>query len=674
MSARRPAIRALAASALVLVLLGGCKSEGPAATGAGNAEVKAAAERAGTPSARTLRDISVLARGQAIDDDDADEAADELAQGSTTLEAFVDAQLADEEFAKRIAASLIFGRPISVKERHPVPTHSVLKTAVVDGRKVHYLRKPCALADAVEVDPWWDPGDEIRVCPDAYRPDVRGDADGRTCGASMLSPYGSETCGCGPRLMFCALDKKHNRKLRASLMQEVNRTVRHVAEGNGPIDALFTANETFRNRDVEFVYRRARVAAGEDPALLDMDDFDGDFRRAPRHEQVPGQHAGILTAPALVYGSDALRGVMRNYYQFLWCAEPARSKVSTEAVMKLGKVDLRVGDGWKQLASMDICTDCHARLDYGMQFFKGYPSSVNGIDFRPTQALSGKGPLYGNDIGDARGEAELTPSGFAKLVLAQDEFGQCMTRRVIDHVFGDGARADDFDAVESAFRKTRNLKQMMRVALVRFAARPPSTVAVEPLPEAPAVPADAAQIAVGEPLRRFLDNHCAECHDEGDPHPFHEDTLPRSTIAEMLELVAFGAMPATPRGVDDGERRRFVDLLVPTLWSDAKQRAAARRYYADALRAYPVHRFTPAMKMVARHAGGEKVPGLRVVERAIQQSQARYSPGFATATGLTALTTCKDEGKSGDALAACVREATRPAHVILGQPPSGRTP
>lgn len=654
-----------------VALLAGC-SERTAPKPAAEQATAQQPARAEGPAVRagTLRDLSVIARGQPIDADEAAEAAERIAEGAGTIEAFVDAQLADAGFGKRIAGALIFGGPVSVKKLHPVPTHSTIRSMKVDGVRVHFLRKPCKPAEAVDVDPWWDPGEPIKVCPEAYRPDSRGDAEGRTCGSTMLAPYASETCGCGPRLMYCTRDAKLNGRVRSSLLREVRQTLADVAAGDGPIDALFTRNDTIRNRDVEFVYRRARVAAGEDPALLDLEGFDEKPRAAPRHEQVPGQHAGILTSPALIYGSDALRGVMRNYYMYLWCAEPARSKVTTASVMKLGKVDLRVGDGWKQLAAMPICTDCHAKLDYGMQFFRGFPSSVDGIDFRPKDALTGDGPLYGDHIEDRRGEAPLNPQGFARLVLAQDEFGQCLTRRVVDHVFSGEGTAEDFDAVEAVFTRTRNLKQMMRAALLRFAARPPSAPVRSPLVAPPPAAADAPEIAVGAPLRGFLDNHCAECHDAEDAHPFDAPALPRETVAEMLELVAFGAMPATPRGLDEAERRRFVDLTVPLLWGEEADRAAARAFFADAYRAYPVHRFDAAMKLVSAAAGGDKRPGLSVLERAVQQSQARYSPGFAVATGITALSACKGEGLSGDALAECVRKATAPGTVLVGGAPT----
>lgn len=611
------------------------------------------------PVARaTLDSLAVILTGRRPAD--ASEGADD------GVEAIIDRWLSGEDFARRVAPDLLFGGPVSIKGRHPVPSGTVLKGRGEGPDRIYHLRSPCLPEAAVEVDPWWDPGHPVKVCPDAYRPDRLGDDEGRTCGSTMLDPGASPVCGCGPRLMYCARDKAQLRAMRRSLKAEVIDTAAARVHAGGPIDRVFTANETVRDRYAEFVYRRGRVAAGADPALLDLDGFDETPRLAPRVEQVPGQHAGVLTASGLVYGSDALRGVLRNFYVYLWCAEPSRSKVETAAVMKLGKVDLRVGDGWRSLAAMDICTDCHARLDYGMQFFKGYPSSVNGVDFRPAAALDGQGPLYAHSIDDPRGEGPLTPAGFARLAMAQPEFGACLSRRVVDHVFAGDATVADFDAVEATFARTRDLREMARTAALRFAARPPAPHTPAPAPSGePPAPDEHGPVALGPALRQLVDNHCVECHDEVDDFPFHAEALPRAKIAEMLDLVAFGAMPATARGLDDETRRAFVEAMVPLVWRDPDDREQARRFHLDAFRAHPVHGLGPAMGIVAAEAGA-KAPRINAVEYSVRPSLTRYSPGFAAASGLTALAACKAAGEAGDGLADCIRRASAPEALIVG--------
>ncbi|MCA9541551.1 MAG: hypothetical protein KC620_21785, partial [Myxococcales bacterium] len=480
----------------------------------------------------------------------------------------------------------------------------------------------------------------------------------------------SDVCGCGPRLMYCTENSKQYTRVRRAVQREVDDTIAYVVNQDMPLDELFSMNGTVRNRDAEFVYRRARVAAGEDESVLDLKDFGKKAKLTPRTEQVPGQQAGILTAPSLIYSSDALRGVMRNYYTYLWCAEPARSRVTTEAVLGLDVVDLRVGDGWKQLAAMPICTDCHARLDYGMQFFHGYPSSVNGIDFRPSDSLKGPGKFYGDNIDDFRGEQELNPSGFAKMALAQSEFAECMSRRVLDHVFGGSVDGKDFDAVLATFEKTRKLKPTMRTALQHFARRVlagealPKPVAAAAAPPAAGEPSD--KVTISDALRRDLDNHCMECHDEGDAFDFNGMAFDRERVETMAELVAFEVMPKTPRGLDDAVRRRMTEELVDLLWTKPETRAQAMAFYCDGMRAYPAHRFFSAMGAVKALAGGEKGVSVSVVESSVRQSLQRYSPGFATATALNGLASCKAAGKTGEALVECIRRSTDPAAVIAG--------
>jgi hypothetical protein len=47
-------------------------------------------------------------------------------------------------------------------------------------------------------------------------------------------------------------------------------------------------------------------------------------------------------------------------------------------------------------------------------------------------------------------------------------------------------------------------------------------------------------------------------------------------------------------------------------------------------------------------------------EAATRADQATYTPGFATMTAVEAIQACKDAGKAGPALEACVRAATDP--------------
>lgn len=625
-----------------------------------------------------VQDLSLISQGQPMDDALADDLAARLANGHETVQDVVDRLLSSSLVGTRVARVVLLGGGQGVKDRAPVSNNFVLTHFEGPaGQRIYTLRDRCAASEAVEVSPWWDPGHPVLVCPDAARPDVRGDAEGRTCGASTLSPRQVDLCGCGPRLMYCSRDARHHEEVRDSVQAEVNDTVAYIVNEDIPLDELFMMNETVRDRNAEMIYRRARIAAGEPESLADISEFTGKARLAPRVDQVAGQHAGILTAPALIYGSDALRGVMRDYYEMLWCTGQASSRVTTAAVLGLDVVDLREGAGWKQLAGMDICTECHARLDYGMQFFNGYPSTTQGIDFRPAAAYMDEGPLYGRNIHDPRGTDDLSPQGFARLIVEQPEFGECMARKVTDYVFSGAAHPDDYDAVHDAFVETRSFKPMLSAAMVRMGERAlqgatetadtsPATAPTSPSP-APATSTPGADAVVLSPwLRDAVDDQCAHCHDGEDAEDLSGGSLPRETLERMLEQVAMGEMPRTPQGLEPDERRAFVDAITGQLWTDPSDLAIARAFFEHRMEPYPVHDLRPALAAVAARAGTDDRPYLRSTEASSAKPQQLFSPTFAVSTAVVALEACREAKVDEAGLADCVARATAPERLVVG--------
>lgn len=583
--------------------------------------------------------------------------------------AFID-DLMKEKMGGRLAKDVVVTPTTPLKDRHPIPTSYILKKKGSGDDAIYYLRESCEASDAVKVKPWWDEdGREIQICRGDYKPEVKGDNEGRTCGASVLDPRDSPVCGCGPMLIYCLENRKQFDRLQDQLVQEVVDTVAHVVDKDLPLETMFTMNETVANEASEYLYRRARVLAGEPvESLFPIPEKERRGLRA-RHEQIPGQHAGILTTPFMMYASDALRGVMRNFYDYLWCSGVSRSNVETEAILALKKVDLRVGDGWKDLASMNVCTECHARLDYGMQFFWGYPSSTMGIDFRPSQARTGKGPMYGADIKDERGQAELSPSGFAKLALDQPEFGACMTRKIVDHVFNGTESAEDVESVSATFQKTHRVKAMLRTALERYATRELKGGAQEP---ASVVPPEAQKSADGKillpaSLKQRLKEHCKECHGRDDPLPLVVDALGSDEIANLLDQVAFGAMPKTVEGIPELERRAFIVELAGLIFPNAAERDQAIRYHTSMLRAAPVHRYSTAMRAAADRGKAAADVRPTSTESAVAQSLLDYSPGIGLAQAAVAASVCKDKGDKA-AREACIERATALDAVVVGIP------
>jgi hypothetical protein len=567
------------------------------------------------------------------------------------------------------------------------------------GRTIYYIRKPCAAGEAVAVRPWWDPSRDVMVCPDAYRPDtwrIRSDARGfhstsfLSCDSQVGSPENevSPHCGCGPALIRCVRDQTQYDEMHRSLKREVERTVEHVVARDLPVEEIFTGNATFRDRNAELYYRRqgigSRELAGVAEALAGLDRWPAEGRWAQRPELAPGQHAGLLTAPQILHWNPDRRQRQRSFFEVMWCEGRNSFGATTRQVLDLnrGSANLAfVHDSWERLAKTPLCTNCHARLDYGFQFFLGYPDSRASLHYVPSLVRAGKGPLYGRDIGDARGEAALTPRGFAVQATRQPEFARCMSRHVVEHVLGPEAPLADHDAVRGDFERRHSFQSAFRLALRLYVARwraaaaVPAGAAAAPAGAAPArVPAAApgprtaapAAVTVPPPLRAQLDRFCADCHNQvpyvdssvsvGKPFDLTSATLPRDLVVRMTDHVAYGKMPKPPVEMTQAERDGLVTALIEQLWADPAARAEAGAYYLRQDRGLPVQPIDSAFRFIQRAASGssgapagtgdpgpqasEPDPGWGLLERGLWIDQASFTPGFAAAIALEASRRC----------------------------------
>ncbi len=610
--------------------------------------------RAADVDARLLEELALLAVGEPPSEDEREALRGRIARGEASIESYVASLLADPRFARAVAPDIVLNKKAAdLSEEVPWETLKSLTSGA--GQRVYYLRKPCDVRAAIAVHPWWAPATEVLVCADAYQPEhLREPKTGWYCGGDNLDVVRSTFCGCGPSLMNCARDDDANAELRRGLRIEAARTVAHVVERDAPLAEIFTTNETFRTAYSELFYQRWRIVRGEIATLPDLSAWPQEGKLAPRAESQPGQHAGILTTPHILLFGDTPRARMRNAYDLLWCEPPASQRVATAQVLALGVTDLRDGAGWKQLAAMPVCTSCHARLDYGMQFFAGYPSSFVGVVFQGH--ASGRGPLYAKDIGDARGEAELTPRAFAELATKQPEYARCMARDVADHVFGDGASPEDMRAIELAFAKRPTLKAALLEALLRYARRATRATHATSVawPVASEGEVDAAgRIVPSGPLRALLEKHCGGCHRDGDRAFLRDPSFDRSRVLDMLEAVAFRAMPKD--GMRAVDRDRMVRALVAALWKDEPSRREAARYFAGGMRGLPVERESAMLHLVEKRAGArdEEVASWSLLE-SDRHDAARLSTPVALSLALAALRECKAAGRTGAELDSCV--------------------
>lgn len=622
------------------------------------AATHASPPRAPDVPVKLLEELALLAVGVPPPEEELASLEDKIARGETSIEAYVASLVNDPRFSRDVAPEIVLNKK-ATDPSEEVPWETLKSSAPPGKPLVYYLRKPCDARAAIAVRPWWGAPD-VLVCPDAYQPDrLREPKTGWYCGGDNLDAERSTFCGCGPSLMNCVRDEEQNAELRRALRLEVTRTVGGVVADDRPIAEAFTTNATHRTAYSELFYQRWRVVRGEIAALPDVSSWKE--RKDARHESQPGEHAGILTTPHMLLFGDTPRARMRNFYDVLWCEPPASQKVSTSQILALGVTDLRDGAGWKQLAAMPVCESCHARLDYGMQFFAGFPSSFVGLVFQGH--ASGRGPLYARDIDDPRGEAELTPRAFADLATKQPEFLRCMARDVAEHVFGDAASSEDLRAIELGLAKHATLKAAAVEALLRYARRAPRAAHVDvawPVAGEGDVD-DAGRVTPSAPLRALLQKHCGACHAEGARAFVRDATFDRARLVGMLEAVAFRAMPKG--GMRAVDRQRVVHALVAAIWKDPRmQREALRAYGARAL---PTAREAASLRMIELRAGGRDGEASSwSLYDADRQDTARLTTSVALSIGVAALADCKAAGKSGAALDECLaRAAEIEAHV-----------
>ena len=624
--------------------------------------------------------------------------AEKIDGGAASLDGYLDEIIGAERFAAEVVPALVFAAFVNVRNYYALPVAFTLKhPADPDGPL--YLRAPCSADEAIAVRPWWNLRAEVKVCPDSYRPDKwtlsPGEHSYRTamalsCDSQVGSPEleTSSLCGCGPNLIRCVRDEDQYNEFNKSFMDEVKRTTAYVVEHDLAIASLFTSNATFRDRNTELYYRRQKIGTLEiqrvEHELADLDAWPQAGKWAPREEIAPGQHAGVLTAPQLLHWLPDRRQRQRGYYEMMWCNLRNSFGATTHKVLELNASgnNFFVHDSWQRLAHTELCMNCHARLDYGSQFFLGFPDSRAGTHYDPALQASGTGPLYGRDLRDLRGQAPLTPQGFAHLATAQPDFNSCMASHFVNYVLGDRATGDDVHAIEATVAQAGTFKAAMKVALERYAqhwrddARAPAPAVAAVVD---AQPGPGGGMKVSRALRVQLDGHCLDCHDEAPysadpdaadlPFSFKPDELPRRLLVSMADHVAFGMMPKN-EPLDPPVRDAIVDLLIDALWTAPSERSEARRYYLGRARGLPAHQVDNELHAIDRIAGASSNIAWGALERGIWSDQSTVTPGFVALSGLEALRACAHAVQTrGGSLESCLLQATAPS-VWSRRPPA----
>jgi ketosteroid isomerase-like protein len=682
------AARAIVAAAITVGACGGSVTVAPPPP-----TVPAAPTVAPPPiaSRALLGELAVLATGEAATDEKLDAWREGLAMHTTSTDAIIDELLHDPRFLRRITRVFLWDRTLyeGIGRFVRLPGWILKKTDGDD--PIYYLRKPCTAAVAQLVRPWWAMTTTVKVCPDSHRPTVTMMDANRYCTASAAAPNISSTCGCGPNLMRCAPSKPMSRDFKRQFVAEIEDTVADIVDRDLPLKTVYLTNETVRQPLVELQYQSWRVERRELATLPDvLATWPAQGQRAPRYEDMPGDHAGILTAVGAMWQSGGLRPWMRTVQQSMWCAAIDNSHVDSLALFEAavgGNANLRGGDGWKRLANHPVCSSCHARMDYGWQFFLGYPDFPIATHYVPPKGRTAAklhavgsasandvpdarlqiGKLYMDNIDDLRAERPQLPLEYAKWAVEQPEFAACQARRVTEHVFGPDATPADREAIAQVYASTERFRPMMREALRRYVQRQLSNVS-ESAPAAPqfvpAAPASvgaaaAAQITLLPETLALLERHCLDCHgsDVADPTKnFEVQTLSRERLIEVLSYVSDRRMPKTTAGLDPAERRRFLTVLISNLWSSDVDRLAALEFFDNRMLATTVERPEAVLSTVYQRAGAVPSPPAQMLEVSITSPQLELTPGLAARVAVEALRGCKAAGARD--LAACVERAS----------------
>jgi hypothetical protein len=665
------AITCLAAIAAAAAACGGGSPGGthPPAAAPPGAAVPAAAAPADRYDTALLRTLALLATRREPPAAELDATHRALAAGQLTIERHVDALVAAPEFAERVAPLVIL-RHLLAEEALAAPSPAVLQQTSGPDPFYYLGDNACKPTETVRVRPWWDLDHEVKICRESYRPQQwmaerpRGEAP-MDC-LSELAPFqvdgDGHPCGCGPNLIRCFESRAHSDRVIASLHDELRGTVAWITAHDQPAEQIFTANESWRDRNAEQVRLisalELRRDAHPEAKLRELAAWPDGGQWAPRSDLAPGQNAGVLTSPLLLYNLPDRRQRMSILYDPLWCIQPDSIGARPETVITIRSGNLQIdGAGWHELAARPLCTTCHARLDYGMQFFWGYANGSLQAFFVPELQHKGKGPLYVRDIDDPRGEAELNPHGFAQLAVAQPEFRRCMAHDFAAYVLGNQLTGEQLDTIESVARPgdtpVRGLMRASLLALVAaWQARP-----AEPAPVASGV--SGAEIAITPPLARQLRDHCLDCHD-ADPArvDLSRPSLARETVVDLLADVASGRMPRN-RPLSPVDRRRFLELFVVATWS-GPDAATARNYYVDRMEALPAYRPEVVLDLIAGRAGAHGPRPWRMLEPFVRSDLQQVTPGLIASAATVAIEACHDAGRAGtrDELARCLEEAS----------------
>lgn len=623
------------------------------------------------PDAELLQDLSLLARRRLMPEAEVDTLRRALARRDITLAAHIDRLLSDREFAYEVVPRLLLRAAVRVPAGAAI-SYVLKSTASAGGEPIYFLWKPCTADKAERVRPWWDPDRAVLVCADSYRPDVYvalrkvGDLAARCDALFARLGDGPPECGCGPYLMRCARDDAHRAEIEASLIGEVRDTVGYLFTHDRPLREVFTSNASFRDWNAEFYYVRWQAEIDHGKTLeRDIDrrrSWPAGGRWAARPELRPGQHAGVLTMPQMMLDLADRRQRIVAVIDYVLCAGHDSSGATAKSVLSLGtKTQQFLQDGWRELAARPICTNCHARMEYGWQFFTGYPDGRLARHFIPELQTDTTGKMYGANIGDPRGTGTLSPLGFAQHSLAQPEFARCMAKTIAGHVFGRADR-DQLEqltgglAEQIATEPRIGIRTLARRALLAYAAERMAAIETDSAVDFQSARAPAARggaIQLSSRVRGLIESRCSACHDGDDAPSLDGQSLPRELAIRVIDQVSLDRMPKG-QPLPAAERLLLIRDMVEAVWTTVDDRRTAFDYFDNHLGGTPVHGIEASLSAIRHSTGATPDRRWNVIETQQRSEELAFTPNFAAITSLEAIAACHAAGHTGDQLAPCI--------------------
>ncbi|MEX1363135.1 MAG: hypothetical protein AB1Z98_08420, partial [Nannocystaceae bacterium] len=183
----------------------------------------------------------------------------------------------------------------------------------------------CRREGYVRVNPYWDPGSEIRVCAyDAQQAELG--VAGVACGSYHVN---DRECGCGPDLQWCGPENLGgpNEIIRESLAQEPARIFEWVVSRRRSYLDAFVTDRTFMNGPVAHYYRNNTGtntitqggAVAYEPAMGEIPDIPWSDVDTWMPVQRQGPHAGAFTTLGYLIRFASNRSRANRFYTAFYC-------------------------------------------------------------------------------------------------------------------------------------------------------------------------------------------------------------------------------------------------------------------------------------------------------------------------------------------------------------------